>query len=285
MTPTISPKDVYVGDVCFGNHRPLVIIAGPCVIEGTDYARGVEFALTTATTLKTIADKIGIPLVYKSSFDKANRTSLDSFRGPGLEVGLQILARVRQEVGLPVTTDVHETEQAKLAACVVDMLQTPALLCRQTDFIQAVAATGAPMNIKKGQFLTPGDMVAVAHKAQSVGNTNIMLCERGFAFGYGNLVVDMRSLIIMATTGFPVVFDATHSVQHPGSRGHSSGGDRQFVAPLARAAVGVGVAAIFVETHPDPDLAPCDGPNMVPFADLPALLENLKHLDEVQKRC
>ena len=278
-----SSREVRVGGVTFGNHRPLALIAGPCVLEGSGYAQGVAFALRTAEALKQMADRAGLPLVYKASFDKANRTSLSSYRGPGLEVGLEILDKVRHELKLPVVTDVHDGAQARAAAAAVDMLQTPAFLCRQTDFIQAVAMAGLPVNIKKGQFLAPEDMARVAQKAVETGNERVMLCERGFSFGYRNLVVDMRSLVILADTGFPVIFDATHSVQLPGGMGVMSGGERRFVSPLARAAVGVGVAGLFVETHPDPDHAPCDGPNMVPFAQLPELLEQLKRIDEARK--
>ncbi|HIJ82790.1 MAG: 2-dehydro-3-deoxyphosphooctonate aldolase [Magnetococcales bacterium] len=277
-------KTVVVGNVRFGNHLPLSIIAGPCVLEGTGYAQGVDFAMRTAEALREMCTAVGFSLVYKSSFDKANRTSLASYRGPGLELGLRILDRVRSELAIPVVTDVHEINQAHQASAVVDMLQTPAFLCRQTDFIQAVAMTGKPVNIKKGQFLAPEDMAEVANKAFRVGNSNIMLCERGYAFGYHNLVVDMRGLDIMTDTGFPVIFDATHSVQHPGGAGQSSSGERRFVEPLARAATAVGVAGIFMETHPDPDQAPCDGPNMIPFERLPSLLWKLKRLDEVAKQ-
>ncbi|MEO5369463.1 MAG: 3-deoxy-8-phosphooctulonate synthase [Magnetococcus sp. DMHC-1] len=277
MVAETSPRSVEVGPVVFGQQRPLVIIAGPCVIEGRD------FALRCATQLQTIAARLGMPLVYKSSFDKANRTSTQGYRGVGLDEGLRILQDVQNATGLPVVTDVHESGQAKSVANVVDMLQTPAFLCRQTDFIQAVAATGRPVNIKKGQFLAPEDMTRVAEKAASTGNDKLLLCERGSMFGYRDLVVDMRSLAIMATTGYPVVFDATHSVQRPGGMGLASGGDRRHVAPLARGAVAVGVAGIFLETHPDPDQAPCDGPNMVPLADLEPFLASLKRLDDVQK--
>ncbi|MBF0625136.1 MAG: 3-deoxy-8-phosphooctulonate synthase [Magnetococcales bacterium] len=266
-----------VGPVTFGNHRPLAVIAGPCVIESRDSA------LATATVLRDMTARLGLPLVYKSSFDKANRTSLAGFRGPGIEEGLAILAQVRREIGVPVVTDVHEIAQAAPAAAVVDLLQTPAFLCRQTDFIQAVAATGKPVNLKKGQFLAPEAMVRVADKAAATGNRDLLLCERGYAFGYGNLVVDMRGLEIMARTGYPVVFDATHSVQLPGGLGGSSGGERRFVPVLARAAVAAGVAAVFLETHPDPDHAPCAGPNMIPFDRLEGLLRDLKRLDEVVK--
>ncbi|MBF0148133.1 MAG: 3-deoxy-8-phosphooctulonate synthase [Magnetococcales bacterium] len=273
-----------MGRVNFANHLPLAVIAGPCVLEGTGYTQGVDFAMRTAEALKKMCTAVGLSLVYKSSFDKANRTSLASYRGPGLELGLRILDQVRSELDLPVVTDVHEIEQARLAGAVVDMLQTPAFLCRQTDFIQAVARAGKPVNIKKGQFLAPEDMAEVANKAFRAGNDNIMLCERGYAFGYHNLVVDMRGLDIMTATGFPVIFDATHSVQYPGGAGNASSGERRFVEPLARAATAVGLAGVFLETHPDPDHAPCDGPNMVPFERLPALLWKLKRLDEVVKQ-
>ncbi|MBF0141269.1 MAG: 3-deoxy-8-phosphooctulonate synthase [Magnetococcales bacterium] len=270
-------KTVAAGAVSFGNHLPLALIAGPCVLEGE------EFALRTAATLKSLCDAAGMALVYKSSFDKANRTSASSYRGLGLELGLKILDRVRKELQIPVVTDVHDVSQAQQAGAVVDLLQTPAFLCRQTDFIQGVARVGKPVNIKKGQFLAPEQMAKVAEKAVSVGNDDLMLCERGYAFGYHNLVVDMRGLAIMADSGFPVIFDATHSVQLPGGMGHASSGERRFVAPLARAATAVGIAGIFLETHPDPDHAPCDGANMVPFAQLPDLLGQLKRIDEVIK--
>jgi 2-dehydro-3-deoxyphosphooctonate aldolase (KDO 8-P synthase) len=279
----IIHRKVWVGDVCFNNEAPLAIIAGPCVIEGSGYSQGVEFALRTAETLKKICLKVGLPLVYKSSFDKANRTSMQSYRGPGLEEGLRILDRVKKELDLPVVTDVHEVGQVRPVAQVVDLLQTPAFLCRQTDFIQTVAMAGKPVNIKKGQFLAPQDMVQVAEKARQAGNESVMLCERGYTFGYGNLVVDMRSLAVMSETGYPVIFDATHSVQQPGGLGSRSGGERKFVAPLARAAVSVGVSGVFLESHADPDNAPCDGPNMIPFDLLPELLTTLKQLDEVRK--
>ncbi|MBF0194887.1 MAG: 3-deoxy-8-phosphooctulonate synthase [Magnetococcales bacterium] len=272
-----------VKDVCFSNPAPLAIIAGPCVIEGLRYEQGLDFALKTAETLKKICFDVDLPLVYKSSFDKANRTSPKSYRGPGLDVGLKILQKVKTELELPIVTDVHEVGQVKAVAEVADLMQTPAFLCRQTDFIQAVAAAGKPVNIKKGQFLAPQDMAKVAQKAQQTGNDSVMLCDRGYAFGYGNLIVDMRGLVVMSDTGFPVIFDATHSVQQPGGLGESSGGERQFVAPLARAAVSVGVAGLFLETHADPDNAPCDGPNMLAFEQLPEILSMLKRLDEVRK--
>nr|CRH05080.1 2-dehydro-3-deoxyphosphooctonate aldolase (3-deoxy-D-manno-octulosonic acid 8-phosphate synthetase; KDO-8-phosphate synthetase, KDOPS) [Candidatus Magnetococcus massalia] len=277
MSDATGSRNVEVGQVAFANDKPFSLIAGPCVIEGE------SFALRTAEFLKQLCVAHGIGLVYKSSFDKANRTSVESFRGPGLDEGLKILQKVKQEIGVPVVTDVHTPEQCSAAAEVVDMLQTPAFLCRQTDFIQAAAKPGIPVNIKKGQFLAPEDMSRVAAKATATGNEKIMLCERGFAFGYHNLVVDMRGLSIMAETGHPVIFDATHSVQQPGGLGGSSGGDRRFVADLARGAVAVGVAGLFMETHPDPDQAPCDGPNMVPMEQLSTLLKRLKALDNVVK--
>ncbi len=277
-------RTVQIGhSITIGNRCPLTLLAGPCVLEGANFATQREFALQTAQTIQQIAHRVGLPLIYKASFDKANRTALQGFRGPGLEEGLKILSIVKQELGLAVVTDIHTPDQAKSVAQVADLLQTPAFLCRQTDLIQAAAQAGKPVNIKKGQFLAPHDMARVAEKAVHTGNEQILLCERGYAFGYGDLVVDMRSLVILASTGFPVVFDATHSVQRPGGLGSASGGERHFVAPLARAAVAVGVAALFIETHPDPDHAPCDGPNMVPFSQLESLLIALKHLDEVQK--
>ncbi|WP_085441593.1 3-deoxy-8-phosphooctulonate synthase [Magnetofaba australis] len=273
----VDARCVSVGDLCFANALPLAVIAGPCVIESE------EQTLQAATFLAELSHRIDLPLVFKSSFDKANRTSAGGFRGPGLEAGLRILQRVREETGLPVVTDVHTPEQAAIVAQSVDLLQTPAFLCRQTDFIQAAAAAGKPVNIKKGQFLAPEDMARVAEKAAATGNENLMLCERGATFGYHNLVVDMRGLAVMAQSGYPVIFDATHSVQQPGGLGGSSGGDRRFAPLLARSAVAAGVAGVFLETHPDPDHAPCDGPNMIPFAQLEPLLVELKALDAVRK--
>jgi len=260
-----------------GPDRPLFLIAGPCVIESE------KLALESSAQLKAITERLGIPFIYKSSFDKANRTSIGSFRGPGLEQGLRILERVRQEVGVPVLTDVHEDTPLGEVADVVDVMQTPAFLCRQTNFILNVASQGKPVNIKKGQFLAPWDMKPVVEKARSTGNEQIMVCERGVSFGYNTLVSDMRGLAIMRESGCPVVFDATHSVQQPGGRGSSSGGERQFVPVLARAAVASGVAGLFMETHPDPDNALSDGPNMWPLARIEALLETLKAIDEVVK--
>lgn len=259
------------------NKAPLFCIAGPCAIEG----RGQ--ALEAAAALKEIFAKVGMPFVYKSSFDKANRSSGSSFRGVGMAEGLSILAEVREKVDVPVLTDVHLPEQAKPVAEVVDMLQTPAFLCRQTDLIEAVAATGKPVNIKKGQFLAPWEMEHVLQKARATGNERICLCERGTSFGYGNLIVDMRGLEIMKRTDAPVIFDATHSVQLPGALGSCSGGQREFVSVLARAAVAVSVAGIFLEVHPDPDKALCDGPNMLDLTDLLGLLSELKAFDQLAK--
>ena len=242
---------------------------------------GEQFALDTAGYLKELFAKYGARFIYKSSFDKANRSSGASYRGLGMDEGLKILQKVKQQIGVQVLTDVHEAYQAEPVASVVDMLQTPAFLCRQTDFILEVARQGKPVNIKKGQFLSPWEMQGVLDKARSTGNTNVMACERGFAFGYNNLVVDMRSLMIMRGFGCPVVFDATHSVQLPGGQGTSSGGQRQFVPGLARAAVACGVDGLFMEAHPNPDAAPCDGPNMVPFAHLECLIEQLLEVDNV----
>ena len=259
------------------NQAPLFCIAGPCAIEGRTQA------LEVASALKEIFATVGMPFVYKSSFDKANRSSSSSFRGVGMSEGLSILAEVREKVDVPVLTDVHLPEQAKPVAEVVDMLQTPAFLCRQTDLIEAVAATGKPANIKKGQFLAPWEMENVLQKARATGNERICLCERGTSLGYGNLVVDMRGLEIMKRTGAPVIFDATHSVQLPGALGSCSGGQREFVPLLARAAVSIGIAGIFMEVHPDPDKAPCDGPNMLALKDLLKLLTELKAFDRLTK--
>ena len=260
-----------------GIGRPFFLIAGPCVVESE------TLQMSAAETLKRITDDLGIPFIFKSSFDKANRSSLDGFRGLGLAEGLRILAKVRDEVGVPVLTDVHEDSPLDEVADVVDVLQTPALLCRQTNFILNVCRQGKPVNIKKGQFLAPGDMVNVVAKAQSTNNPGIMVCERGASFGYNNLVSDMRSLAIMRGTGVPVVFDATHSVQMPGGLGHASGGDRTMVPVLARAAMGAGVAGVFMETHPNPEEAKCDGPNSWPLGHMKSLLIQLKALDEVVK--
>ena len=260
-----------------GLDRPLFLIAGPCAVESR------ELALDTAGELKEICRNLEIPFVYKSSYDKANRSSIKSFRGLGMERGLEILGEVRKTIGVPVLTDVHETEDITAVAAVVDVLQTPAFLCRQTDFICAVARAGKPVNIKKGQFLAPGDMKNVAEKARAAsGENNVMVCERGASFGYHNLVSDMRALAIMRETGCPVVFDATHSVQLPGGRGDASGGQREFVPVLARAATASGIAGLFMETHPDKALS--DGPNAWPLKHMKALLETVKALDELTKR-
>jgi len=262
-----------------GLDRPFFLIAGPCVIESK------ELAQDTAGRLKEITARLGIPFIYKSSFDKANRSSGKSFRGLGMETGLKILESVRAAIGVPVLTDVHDIPEIEPVAAVVDVLQTPAFLCRQTDFIQAVAACGKPVNIKKGQFLAPGDMKNVVDKANEAGGTGrIMVCERGVSFGYNNLVSDMRSLAIMRETGCPVVFDATHSVQLPGGQGTKSGGQREFVPVLARAAVATGISGLFMETHPNPDKALSDGPNAWPLGLMEALLTTLKELDATVKR-
>ena len=264
---------VRVGSVEIGGGAPLVVIAGPCVIESR------AEALRHAEWLRVIAAEAGVPLVYKSSFDKANRTALESFRGVGLDEGLAVLAEVRRTTGLPVLTDVHETAQIAPVAAVVDVLQTPAFLCRQTDFIVAVARAGKPVNLKKGQFLSPAEMARVVEKARSTGNRELLVTERGFAFGYNNLVADMRALPELAETGCPVVFDATHSVQRPGALGNASGGDRRFVATLARAAVAAGADAIFMEVHEDPSRALSDGATSLQLAELPALLAELVAID------
>jgi 2-dehydro-3-deoxyphosphooctonate aldolase (KDO 8-P synthase) len=262
-----------------GLDRPLFLIAGPCVVESR------QLQMDVAGELKAICADLEIPFVFKSSYDKANRSSHQSFRGPGMEEGLRILADVRRHVEVPVLTDVHDKEDVPTVAAIVDVLQTPAFLCRQTDFIQAVASAGKPVNIKKGQFLAPEDMAQVVAKARAAsGEDNILVCERGASFGYHNLVSDMRALAIMRATGCPVVFDATHSVQLPGGQGTSSGGQREFVPLLARAAVAAGVAGVFMETHPQPEKALSDGPNAWPLPRMRALLEDLKELDTVVKR-
>jgi 2-dehydro-3-deoxyphosphooctonate aldolase (KDO 8-P synthase) len=260
-----------------GLEQPLFLMAGPCVIESE------QMSLDTAAELQQICNRLGIPLIYKSSFDKANRSSSQSYRGPGIDQGLAILQKVRDDLGLPVVTDVHEDTPLAEVASVVDVLQTPAFLCRQTNFIQNVAAQNKPVNIKKGQFLSPWDMQQVVNKAHETGNQQIMVCERGASFGYNNLVSDMRSLAVMRATGCPVVFDATHSVQLPGGQGSVSGGQREFVPVLARAAVAAGVSGLFMETHPDPDKALSDGPNAWPLAQMESLLQVLMRLDEVCK--
>jgi 2-dehydro-3-deoxyphosphooctonate aldolase (KDO 8-P synthase) len=269
----VSARRVRVGAVAIGGEEPLALIAGPCVIESRDAA------LRHAERVRDIAGAAGVPVVYKSSFDKANRTSIGGFRGIGMDEGLAILAEVRREIGVPILTDVHEAAQAAPVAAVVDVLQTPAFLCRQTDFIVAVARAGKPVNLKKGQFLSPGEMEQVVGKAASTGNRDLLVTERGFAFGYNNLVADMRSLAVLAETGYPVVFDATHSVQRPGGLGTESGGDRRYVALLARAAVAAGVGAVFMEVHEDPSRARSDGATSLPLAELPALLRELAAID------
>lgn len=277
MEPS-AQRHVQVGDLTLGNDRPFVLIAGPCALESRGHALEMSHALTE------MAARLGIGLIYKTSFDKANRTSLKSNRGIGLETGLPILAEVRETYGCPVLTDVHAPDQCAPVAEAVDVLQIPAFLCRQTDLLVAAAETGRAINVKKGQFLAPWDMRNVVAKLIDAGNENVLVCERGASFGYNTLVSDMRALPIMAAqTGQPVVFDATHSVQQPGGQGATSGGQREFVPVLARAAVAIGVAAVFMETHEDPDHAPSDGPNMVHLKDLPALVETLMAFDHLAK--
>jgi 2-dehydro-3-deoxyphosphooctonate aldolase (KDO 8-P synthase) len=268
---------VTAGSARFGNDLPLAVIAGPCALESRAHA------LETAAALKEIAGKLGIALVYKTSFDKANRTSAGSARGIGLDASLPIFADVREQTGLPVLTDVHEAEQCRRVAEVVDILQIPAFLCRQTDLLIAAAQTGRAINVKKGQFLAPWDMTNVVAKITGAGNRNVLVTERGVSFGYNTLVSDMRALPILRETGAPVIFDATHSVQQPGGQGSSSGGERKFVPVLARAAVAVGVAGVFIETHQDPDRAPSDGPNMVPLREMESLLRTLMAFDKLAK--
>ncbi|MGE0223075.1 MAG: 3-deoxy-8-phosphooctulonate synthase [Acetobacteraceae bacterium] len=272
-----SGRSVRVRGIEIGNTRPFVLIAGPCQIESRAHA------LEVAAALRDIATRTGVPIIYKSSFDKANRTSASAARGVGMGQGLDILAEVRERTGLPVLTDVHAPEQCAPAAESVDVLQIPAFLCRQTDLLIAAGETGKAVNVKKGQFLAPWDMAHVAAKIAGTGNRNILLCERGASFGYNTLVSDMRALPIMAATGYPVVFDATHSVQQPGGQGASSGGQREFAPVLARAALAVGVAAVFIETHPDPDRAPSDGPNMIPLREMEALVTRLAQFDRLAK--
>jgi len=269
--------DVTIRDIVIGNAQPLAFICGPCQIESRAHA------LETAAAIAEMARAAGVPMIYKSSFDKANRTSVNAQRGIGMAEGLAILAEVRERTGLPVLTDVHTAEQCAPAAEAVDVLQIPAFLSRQTDLLLAAGETGAAINVKKGQFLAPWDMKNVAAKIASTGNQRIMLCERGASFGYNTLVSDMRALPIMAETGYPIVYDATHSVQQPGGQGGSSGGQREFAPVLARAAVAVGVAAVFIECHEDPDAAPSDGPNMIPIREMPALIARLKAFDRLSK--
>jgi len=272
-----APHHVAVGGVTFGNDLPIVLIAGPCALESRDHA------LEVAQALKEMTDALGLGLVFKTSFDKANRTSSSSPRGVGLQAALPVFAEIRETIGCPVITDVHTPEHCAAAAEVVDVLQIPAFLCRQTDLLVAAAKTGRVVNIKKGQFLAPWDMANVAAKIADAGNTNILLTERGTSFGYNTLVSDMRALPTMADTGYPVVFDATHSVQQPGGQGATSGGQREFISPLARAAAAVGISGLFVETHPNPDAAPSDGPNMFPLGQLQGLLRTVMEFDRVAK--
>jgi len=270
-------KTVDVGQVTFANDAPFVLIAGPCQLEGLDHSRQIAESLALTCT------DLGIPFVFKGSFDKANRTSLAGKRGLGIDEGLTILSKISAELGCSTLTDVHDNEQCAVAAAAVDIIQIPAFLCRQTDLLLAAGETGAAINVKKGQFLAPNDMANVADKVASTGNERILLTDRGTSFGYNMLVSDFRSLPIMAETGYPVVYDATHSVQFPGGQGGSSGGKREYVPPLARAAVAVGCASVFVETHPDPDNAPSDGPNMVPLDQMADMLERLKAIDGLMK--
>lgn len=276
--PGSRGRIVEIGTVRLGDSLPFVFVGGPCVIESRDSA------LRHAQALRRITEELGVPFIFKASADKANRTSMASFRGLGFEAGLRILEEVRREVEVPVLTDVHEERQVKSAAEAVDVLQIPALLCRQTDLIHAAAATRKALNIKKGQFLSPWEMAPVLEKAAAAGNERLLVTERGFSFGYQNLVSDMRSLVVLAELGYPVIFDAGHSVQQPGLRGSSSGGQRHFIRPLARAAVAVGVAGVFLEVHEDPDRALSDGPNSYPLAELPALLSELKRFDDAAKQ-
>lgn len=266
-------REIVFGEIKIGGGRPLVLIAGPCVIESE------AATLRHAERLLTICNGLSIPLIFKASYDKANRTSIGSFRGPGMKEGVRILAKVKESLGLPVLSDIHSIEQIAPAAEVLDVLQIPAFLCRQTDLVVAAAKSGRVINIKKGQFLAPWDMKNVAAKAAASGNENIILTERGVSFGYNNLVVDMRSFPVMRSSGYPVVFDATHSVQLPGGQGESSGGQREFVEYLSRAAVATGIDGIFMEVHEDPDKALCDGPNSIPLSELPGLLKTLKAVD------
>ncbi len=270
-------RHVSVGDLTLGNDKPVVLIAGPCAMESRDHA------LETAGILAAMGQELGIGVIYKSSYDKANRTSAGSPRGIGVDAALPIFAEIRKKTGLPVLTDVHTADQCVLVAETVDVLQIPAFLCRQTDLLIAAGDTGRAINVKKGQFLAPWDMANVVAKIDGTGNPNTLVCERGASFGYNTLVSDMRSLPIMARTGCPVVFDATHSVQQPGGQGATSGGERAFAPVLARAAVAVGVAAVFMETHEDPDTAPSDGPNMIPLKDLPGIVRTLIEMDRLAK--
>ena len=277
MTSKLTPsKEVVVNDIRIGGGNSIVLIAGPCVIESEKHA------LKTAEQLKTITDSLGIPFIFRSSYDKANRSSIKNFRGPGLEEGLKILQKVKSELNLSVLSDIHKEEESGPAATVLDIIQIPAFLCRQTDLLTAAAKTGKPINVKKGQFMAPRDMKNVTPKIESAGNTNILLTERGVTFGYNNLVVDMRTLETLREFGYPVVFDATHSMQQPGGQGDRSGGQREMVPHLTRGAMGVGCDALFMEIHPDPYTAPSDGPNMIKLNDLPTLLQEVKELDRLR---
>jgi 2-dehydro-3-deoxyphosphooctonate aldolase (KDO 8-P synthase) len=270
-------REIKIQEVAIGGKNPFVLIAGPCVIEGR------EETLRIAESLQEITSAVSVPLIFKSSYDKANRSSLKSFRGPGLERGLEILREVRKRLNLPVLSDVHRFEEIQEAASVLDVIQIPAFLCRQTDFVMEVARTGKPVNVKKGQFIAPLEVKNIIDKITSTGNQKILITERGFTFGYNNLVADMRSLVILKQFGYPVVFDATHSVQLPGGNTDSSGGEREFIPPLSRAAVAVGVDALFLEVHEKPDQALCDGPNSLTLKELPSLLSTLKEIDRIVK--
>jgi 2-dehydro-3-deoxyphosphooctonate aldolase (KDO 8-P synthase) len=273
----MASKKIKIGGFEIGGGRPLALIAGPCVIESADSA------MRHAAFIKNVADRVGMPVIFKSSYDKANRTSLSSFRGPGIDEGLRILAKVRREIGVPVLTDVHEKEQAALVKDSADVLQIPAFLCRQTDFVVAVARSGKVVNVKKGQFLAPWDVRNIVEKIVSTGNEQVMVTERGASFGYNNLVSDMRSLVVLGELGYPVVFDATHSLQLPGGLGKASGGERRYIPALARAAVAVGIDALFMEVHENPDCAPSDGPNSLPLGELEELLKRVKEIDALLK--
>jgi 2-dehydro-3-deoxyphosphooctonate aldolase (KDO 8-P synthase) len=277
MPNMVAPRHVHIGNVAIGNDRPLALIAGPCALESRQHAMEMSHALVE------IAGRLGMGLIYKTSFDKANRTSANAGRGLGLEKSLPIMAEIREKWGCPVLTDVHDASQCAPTAEAVDVLQIPAFLCRQTDLLVAAAKTGRAINVKKGQFLAPWDMKNVAAKISSAGNDSILLTERGASFGYNTLVTDMRGLPIMAETGYPVVMDATHSVQQPGGQGTSTGGDRRFAPVMARAATAIGIAAVFIETHQDPDRAPSDGPNMIRLKDMPAILQTLQEIDRIAK--
>ena len=272
-----SVKEVRIGPVTLGGRRPLALIAGPCVIESEGAC------LEVAAWLKELTRSLGIPLIFKSSYDKANRSSLRSYRGPGLDQGLKVLSRVKRELEIPVLSDVHRFEEVKEAAQVLDVLQVPAFLCRQTDFVMAIAQAGKVVNVKKGQFLAPWDLQNIVEKIESAGNQSILLTERGASFGYNNLVADMRSLVIMRQTGYPVIYDVTHSLQLPGGLGTSSGGQREYIPPLARAGVAAGIDGLFMEVHPNPSEALCDGPNSQPLKEVGPLLEQLVALDRIVK--